>query len=257
MTNEAQSHEVQLDDLTLFAMGAMEGAEHARIAAHVANCASCRLEWQRINGDMAVLAMAGSPDAAPSDGVKRRLISGIVANKSKSRSLWKWSFAVSALAGCVLFAVAISQWRVTRELREANARLQQDLVAQQKESEEAKMIAETMQAPDAMRVALASTAHPQPQAHTVYSRSKACVFLMAGNLQPLAPGMMYELWLLPMSGGKPVPAGMFKPDSRGNAQMLHMGLPSGMEAKGFAVTVEPAQGSSAPTGTPVLQGVES
>jgi anti-sigma-K factor RskA len=58
-----------------------------------------------------------------------------------------------------------------------------------------------------------------------------------------------------LTGATPIPAGLFKPDASGNAQMLYAELPPGAVAKGFAVTVEPRQGSPAPTTSPLLVGL--
>ena len=40
---------------------------------------------------------------------------------------------------------------------------------------------------------------------------------------------------------------MFKPDATGDAMVMDPPLPSGVEAKGFAVTVEPEGGNATPT----------
>jgi hypothetical protein len=48
-----------------------------------------------------------------------------------------------------------------------------------------------------------------------------------------------------------MPAGMFKPDERGNAMMMDHPMPEGVLAKAFAVTIEDAVGSDKPT-TPIL-----
>jgi hypothetical protein len=47
---------------------------------------------------------------------------------------------------------------------------------------------------------------------------------------------------------------MFKPDARGSATVVEPPLPGGVEAKAFAITVEPEQGSSAPTMPIVMMG---
>jgi anti-sigma-K factor RskA len=60
----------------------------------------------------------------------------------------------------------------------------------------------------------------------------------------------YELWLIP-TAGSPIPAGTFKPDARGSATLIEPTLPAGVEAKTFAITVEPEQGSATPT-MPIL-----
>jgi anti-sigma-K factor RskA len=56
----------------------------------------------------------------------------------------------------------------------------------------------------------------------------------------------YELWLIPTTGA-PIPAGVFKPDAHGSATVVEPPLPAGADAKAFAITVEPEQGSTTPT----------
>jgi anti-sigma-K factor RskA len=76
---------------------------------------------------------------------------------------------------------------------------------------------------------------------------------MASNL-PAAPAKKaYELWLVPKEGA-PVPAGTFWPDAGGNATLMQTSMPSGMQPKAFAVTIEDQQGSTTPTMPMVLVG---
>ena len=63
----------------------------------------------------------------------------------------------------------------------------------------------------------------------------------------------YELWLIPMQGA-PVPAGVFKPDVHGSAMVVNPPLPPGIEAKTFAITIEPEGGSQNPTMPIVMIG---
>jgi hypothetical protein len=44
------------------------------------------------------------------------------------------------------------------------------------------------------------------------------------------------------------------PDAHGSATVLNPPLPPGVEAKAFAITVEPEAGSAAPTSTPIMLG---
>jgi anti-sigma-K factor RskA len=78
------------------------------------------------------------------------------------------------------------------------------------------------------------------------------VFL-ASNMPELPPQKTYELWLIPTSGA-PIQAGLFRPDTHGSAALIKPLLPTGVEAKTFAITVEPAAGSAAPTSTPIMVG---
>jgi anti-sigma-K factor RskA len=71
---------------------------------------------------------------------------------------------------------------------------------------------------------------------------------------PAAPSQKaYELWLIPTSGA-PIPAGVFKPDAHGSATVVNPPLPSGVEAKAFAITIEPESGSTTPTMPIVMLG---
>jgi anti-sigma-K factor RskA len=95
---------------------------------------------------------------------------------------------------------------------------------------------------------------PQPQGKAIYVRNRSSLIFLAGNMPPLPPQKAYELWLIPTKGA-PIPAGVFKPDARGSATVIEPPLPAGVEAKTFAITVEPEQGSSTPTMPIVMMGV--
>jgi len=54
--------------------------------------------------------------------------------------------------------------------------------------------------------------------------------------------------------GAPIPSGVFKPDARGGAVLINPPLPAGVEAKAFAITIEPEQGSTTPTMPIIMMG---
>src|SRR6266853_163647 len=94
---------------------------------------------------------------------------------------------------------------------------------------------------------------PQPQGKAIYVRDRSSLIFLASNMPSLPPQKAYELWLIPTNGA-PIPAGVFKPDVRGSATVIEPPLPAGVEAKAFAITVEPEQGSSTPTMPIVMMG---
>ena len=100
---------------------------------------------------------------------------------------------------------------------------------------------------------MAAQAPPQPQGKAIYMRDRSSLIFLASNMPVLPPQKAYELWLIPTSGA-PIPAGVFKPDARGSATVIEPPLPAGIEAKTFAITVEPEQGSSTPTMPIVMAG---
>jgi anti-sigma-K factor RskA len=257
------THQVMADDLTLYAMGALEAAEMAKVGAHLEECVTCRSELQRIHADLGEFAMAAAPETQPPARVKDRLMREIasevraaeVSSRSRESSGYRWWFALPSLAAVILALGLVFVSHQNVGMRREIFALHDRIESERLQTEDAKRVLDTLNAPDATRVTLVSTnSKPQPQAQTIYSKGSGHLVLVASNMQPVPGNMAYELWLLPMSGAAPVPAGMFKPDERGNAQLLLPDLPSGMEAKGFAVTVEPEAGSSAPTSPIMMVG---
>ena len=114
---------------------------------------------------------------------------------------------------------------------------------------------EVLNAPDAQRVTLTtSKTPPAPTAHTVYLADRGALVMEASHLQPVPAGKAYELWVIPASGGAPIPAGTFRPNSEGYASVVLPRIPSGVPAKAFGITVENASGSASPTLPIVLSG---
>jgi anti-sigma-K factor RskA len=99
-----------------------------------------------------------------------------------------------------------------------------------------------------------SVAAVQPYGQAVYTANTGALVFVASHLDPLAPHKVYELWLLPADKSAPMPAGTFKPDTRGNASVVMPDMPKGVAARGFAVTVEADGGSPVPTSAVVLSG---
>jgi anti-sigma-K factor RskA len=97
---------------------------------------------------------------------------------------------------------------------------------------------------------VAAKTPPQPQGKAIYVRDRSSLIFLASNFQGLPAQKAYELWLIPTNGA-PIPAGVFKPDAHGSATVINPPLPVGVEAKAFAITVEPENGSSVPT-MPIL-----
>jgi anti-sigma-K factor RskA len=132
-----------------------------------------------------------------------------------------------------------------------------DAAQQQKaELEKVHSMLTALTAPDAMQMTLKpAKATANSQGRVLYQKRTGTVMLFASNLQMPPEKKMYELWLIPMNGHAPMPAGMFKPDASGTAMVsMHMPEVSGVEAKNFAITLEDESGSSSPTEPAVMTG---
>jgi hypothetical protein len=68
-------------DLTLYAMQLVSGDQAAAIADHLARCTECRAELARIQGDLALAALATVDLEAPSASARERLLSQVAREK--------------------------------------------------------------------------------------------------------------------------------------------------------------------------------
>jgi len=171
---------------------------------------------------------------------------------SQRRPLWWWAPWAGAAALAIIVGVL---WREDASLRRQMSSIHRTLSEQQHELAYAREVVATLVAPESQQVTLvAAKTPPQPHGKAFYRRATGNLIFLASNLPALPPGKIYELWLIP-STGSPVAAGLFRPDSHGGAAVLNPPLPTRLEAKTFAVTLEPATGShDAPRGPAVIVG---
>jgi len=248
-------HEQFADDLALYALDALRGEDRARVDAHLATCAACRLELEQLRGDTALLALSAAGPTPP-QRARKRLLDAVarearlprVTQTSTRASWWGW-LGWAATAAVVVFALSL--WRENSGLRQTLASLSSRAAESRRELEQLRRITAPILALEAQRVTLVSTkAAPQPQGKAFYLRDRSSLVFLANNMPALPPRKAYELWLIPVSGA-PIPAGVFTPDAHGSASVVNPALPAGAEAKAFAITVENDTGATTPT-MPIL-----
>jgi len=149
-------------------------------------------------------------------------------------------------------------------LMHQNSSLERDLSSlkarfgdQESKLQQANDIVAALVDPESQKVELVAAGNkPEPRGKAIYQRRNRSLIFFASNLPPLPAEKIYELWLFPANGGAPIAAGLFKPDAHGSATVVNPPLPEGVQAKNFAVTLEPESGShEAPRGTAVIVGV--
>ncbi len=249
------AHEQFADDLALYALGALQGDERASLEKHLESCADCRRELDQLRGDMALMAMSAAGPKPPQRS-KQRLMSAIAKEPQRSelpqsRGWWSWiPWAIAAAAAVGVVFLLLQNTQLEEDLVEAKSQLS----SSQNELQQAKEVVSTLTASDAMRVTLvAAKTPPQPQGKAIYLKDRSSLIFLANNLPALPSQKAYELWLIPKTGN-PIAAGVFKPDAHGSATVVNPSLPAGVEAKAFAITVEPESGSTAPTMPIVMVG---
>lgn len=247
------------EDLALYALGLLTGSDADRMKQHVAECADCQADLAQRREEMALVAVAVSGPKPPSRARDRLLQA--VSRDSRSRNgaaaqtspLRWWAWAGWAVAAALLIVAGFQVHENIRAKEQASA-LSKLLDSQETELTMARQIVSTLTADDAQRVTLvAAKTPPQPQGKVIYVRKRATLIFLATNFPTVPASKAYELWLIPITGA-PLPAGTFRPDARGNATLVNSPLSSQVEAKAFAVTVEPQSGSPAPTSKPIVAG---
>jgi anti-sigma-K factor RskA len=251
-------HEQFADDLSLYALGALQGEERLAVEKHLQDCPDCRHELVQLQGDLALLALSASGPKPPLRS-RERLMAAIAQEPRRTpvrlvkRKTW-WT-ALEWAAAAATVAVLTLLLRQNTDLRQRVAALEVNSTGQQKQLLQAKELIATLTSADAVHFTLvAGKTPPQPQGKAIYIRSTSTLVFLASNMPELPPQKTYELWLIPTSGA-PIPAGLFRPDAHGSAALIKPPLPAGIEAKTFAITVEPRPGSAAPTSTPIMVGI--
>lgn len=252
-----KDHSQYAELLALYALDALnESEERLELEAHLRSCAECRNELAALRGDVALLALS-AVGPAPPQGARQRLMAAI-SNEPRSRPVEQrvvvgvlrpsWLRFAPVMAALLLAVFSLLMWRSNSRLLSRLEKTQAELEQERSQRNDLQAVVDLLKGPDTMHVTLVSTkVQPQPQVKTMYSPRMGRLLLVASSLEALPPEKVYELWLLPANGGAPMPAGIFKPNAKGNAMMDHPMAQSGIEAKGFAITIEPEAGRDTPT----------
>ncbi len=286
------ANHITQDDLYLFALQLLPDADMKSVAVHLKECAVCRTHLGEIQGDLVTYALTAESQTPPSQA-RERLLRQVAAEKKvipvdpveqhiepvlyprnsrmyemdapeereprRVAPVLAWvGWGVAACLAVVAGMQVDQRKLVEQDLSVATAQLSQSVA----QSEQAKAVMQTVQNASAMQVALhvplnaGAVPKLDPEAHATYVPETGALVFVADHLDPLQAQKTYELWLLPAEAGQaPIPAGLFKPDEKGNASVVMPALPKGVTAKGFGVTVENEGGSKTPTAPIVLAGM--
>lgn len=269
-------HEEAADLLALYALGALEADDLARVETHLAEgCAECLRVLAGFERAVANIAFA-APPAAPPAALRRRLLDSLraspgvaarepspppaVARIDAARPRRPFSLAAAALlAAAAAFAVVFLTWslmsisdrldeavRQLADAREAGRRQEQELARKD-------LLLGAAADPEVRVTRLAAPGtQPAPGIDVLWQPSEKRGVLVARNLPKVEPNRTYELWLI--ADGAPVPAALFNTGEDGTAVIEIDRLPAAAAPQKFAITVEPAGGSPTPTTDIILVG---
>ena len=264
-------------DLELYALGGMPESEAQALKIHLAECAECSMKLAQSRGTAALLSFATYQEP-PAGTIKAELMARIHANREREEDYawpvhepsqapieregavgeeakkiggwWNWIVVPTALALALLSLALSWQNRKVSQTLQKQRQITQELI---QEHEETTKLVTFLAATDTITVKLV----PSTSAFATGSvRYNARMGLVAYSTQlPEAPaGKSYQMWLMPASGS-PISAGVMEKGTPSVGPVWLAHVPFNTEAKSFAVTVEPAGGTSQPTGAKVLVGV--
>jgi hypothetical protein len=228
----------------LYAIGVADEPERSEIRAHLnRECEECMQGMKRAR-EIASLLAGSAPSAAPSPGLRRRILASVGGEEPRR---FGWAPFLAAALGLALFAAVYFGGR-ERDLGNELARLRDENRQQNIELTRVNEAFAILNGVDTT-VTTFGEGQPKPKGKVFVSPSQG-VLLIASNLPPVAAGKAYEMWIIP-KGGKPKSAGMFQSSADGSAMHLQRG-PVDANADLVAVTVEDQAGSPQPTSTPLF-----
>jgi anti-sigma-K factor RskA len=225
----SENHEVR-DLIPGYALGCLDPEDETTVRAHLEACESCRRELAAFREVSDLLALS-VPSVEPPPGLGERILRRLPPGKRRPRP--RFLRPVLAAAAAVL-AAALVLGNVLQATGVIGKR-------------------EPQTPPGVISIALIGTADArEAYGSIVLDSDQNRGVLAVRGLPPLDPGHQYQLWLL--RDGRRANGGVFSVDSGGYAALM-VDVPADFAAfQSLGVSVEPAGGSPAPTGTRVMSG---
>lgn len=198
-------------------------------------------------------ATAASNVSAPDEFARRREAREV---KVSRRLLMFGTLAASLAVAALLFSL-LALWQRNNRLQNEIAQLSASASQTAQELARTRADRELLAAPEAQTATLAGTKlAARARARLTYDERTGRAMLMTADLPPAPAGKAYQLWFI-AAGKPPMPGSVFQTDASGHAEMHDIVPPEGRRAAVFAVTLEPASGTSAPTGEMYLKSSAS
>jgi anti-sigma-K factor RskA len=260
------SHTEYQELLAAYALDAIDARDGQALGEHLATCPQCREELAALRDATALLAHATKLEA-PAEQVRAQILekgrakdgdgrAQILAMPQRARTAWPTLLRLAAaIAFVALLTGVIVLWRrearlktevaeLSHELRSQRSELQKDrnTLAQQKEAL-AMLSSTTMK-----KVLLTgSQGAESARATLMFDERTGRAMLLTEGLPATSADKAYEVWFIP-KGHAPMPGKVFSVDSSGHAMIMDQMPAEAMNNAVIAITIEPKNGSAAPTG---------
>ncbi|MGI8959736.1 MAG: anti-sigma factor, partial [Bryobacteraceae bacterium] len=224
----------------LYVLGVLESEQAIEIDVHLRDeCTYCLEHVRGALQTTAAMSALAEP-VKPPKALRDRVLSSVTPAK-RSRN---WTFALAGLSAACVALAALSLWSTTEMQR-----MRQQLSTVRIERDELRSAIEVLTRSDTRAVQF-GRAENVPHGRVLVNRTGGLVFV-ASQLPALPGDKTFELWLIPAKGA-PQAAGVFRPNPAGESVHISPVPVDASNTAAVAVTVEPHQGSTAPTTKPIL-----
>lgn len=221
-------HDRVLDDVAVYALGAVSAQDAQRIRAHIESCETCSAEYERLVPVIDAIASATTlPDGAsagPSAALRKR----VLGTAQPKRTVVVWP--VYALAAACLI-ITLMAGVFAGMLKSQNAALRHTVASD-------KALIDDLASTSSKRYLVPGGA--------VVSRGGR-LYIAMQSMPPLPNGKVYQAWVLPAGQKRMSPSITFTPVH--GVAILRVPVDA-MRIVAFAVSVEPRGGSAQPTAKP-------
>ena len=248
------------DLLGVYALDALDPDEAERVQAHLATCPRCAQEVEDHRQTIGLLAAGGSGEApagvwdaiattigglSPATQDLRPPMPTVLPNRRKPEAA-RWRQASRWLAAAAAAAAAVVIGTQTVRVDHLNHRVNQ-LSAAARQSGGLQGVAAALVAPSARHLILTSTRPAANPVGELVIRPSGSAYLIASSLSALPATSTYQLWAVVQ--GRAISVGVLGAHPVATA----FSTDPGVATTAYLMTVEPAGGVIAPTGTPVAQ----
>jgi anti-sigma-K factor RskA len=233
-------HPLLCENIPAYALGALDAEDARLLEAHLQTCEACQAELVRYREISDNLLMT-VPPRQPSPALRKRLQSRLPSARSAQRATrprLAWSFGQLAIAGALvlLFAMNLFSFVQMRDF--------------QRQSQNSQAVLAMLAYPGTQSLPISEES---VSGTVLLDRDRNSAAVVVWNLPGVTAAQTYQIWLIQPDGHR-VSAGVFRP----RADLPYTTQPVFASQNlssfvGMGVTIEPAGGSSQPTGPRVFK----
>jgi len=255
------AHDAMLDDVAVYALGALPPKEAAAVRAHIASCPECAAEYRRLKPAVDAVAYSAEACADSASGgvvasprLKARIMAEVrrsapprLSNVGEMRAVrpivWP-AYAVAAACLAIALITTVFNISLNEGVRSSKAQIAQL-------DTQAKMLHREVAA---QRIELADLTSSDSQHYSVEGgevvRHGNRLYIAMEQMGMPPRGKVYQAWVMHRGSTKMAPSVTFMPDRSGIA-VIHLPV-QGSKVIELAVSMEPDGGSKQPTSKPTF-----